>query len=74
MAVSLTRTVTFSAYHRYPVPDWSDDENRAAFGALGPVIDRLVVHRHLSSAWNNGMDGLRRHLEEQAGALQVDAG
>ena len=44
------------------------------FGPLGPVIDRLVVHRHLSSAWNNGMDGLRRHLEEQAGALQVDAG
>jgi len=35
MAVSLTRTVTFSAYHRYHVPDWSDDENRAAFGALG---------------------------------------
>jgi hypothetical protein len=24
----------------------------------------LVVQRHLSSAWNDGMDGLRRHLEE----------
>ena len=35
------------------------------FGPLGPVIDRLVVHRHLSSAWNDGMDGLRRHLEQQ---------
>jgi 6-pyruvoyltetrahydropterin/6-carboxytetrahydropterin synthase len=35
MAVSLTRTVTFSAHHRFHVPDWSDDENRAAFGALG---------------------------------------
>ena len=40
------------------------------FGPLGPVIDRLVVHRHLSSAWNDGMDGLRRHLEEQASAHQ----
>ncbi len=44
------------------------------FGPLGPVIDRLVVHRHLSSAWNNGMDGLRRHLEDQASAHQLDAG
>ncbi|MEE8060579.1 MAG: 6-carboxytetrahydropterin synthase [Gemmatimonadales bacterium] len=35
MTVSLTRTVTFSAHHRFHVPDWSDDENRAAFGALG---------------------------------------
>ena len=35
MAVSLTRTVTFSAHHRYHMPDWSDEENRAAFGALG---------------------------------------
>ena len=44
------------------------------FGPLGPVIDRLVVHRHLSSAWNDGMDGLRRHLEEQVSAHQLDAG
>ena len=35
MTVSLTRTVTFSAHHRFHVPDWSDDENRTAFGALG---------------------------------------
>jgi uncharacterized protein YndB with AHSA1/START domain len=40
------------------------------FGPLGPVIDRLVVRRHLGSAWNDGMDGLRRHLEEQASAHQ----
>jgi 6-pyruvoyltetrahydropterin/6-carboxytetrahydropterin synthase len=35
MVVSLTRTVTFSAHHRYHIPDWSDEDNRAAFGALG---------------------------------------
>jgi 6-pyruvoyltetrahydropterin/6-carboxytetrahydropterin synthase len=35
MVVSLTRTVTFSAHHRYHIPGWSDEDNRAAFGALG---------------------------------------
>jgi len=44
------------------------------FGPLGPVIDRLVVHRHLSSAWNDGMEGLRRHVEHRAGAQQFEAG
>ena len=44
------------------------------FGPLGPVIDRLVVHRHLSSAWSDGMDGLRRHLEDQVSAHQLDTG
>ena len=44
------------------------------FGPLGPVIDRLVVHRHLSSAWNDSMDGLRKHLEEHASAHQLDIG
>ena len=34
------------------------------FGPLGPVIDRLIVHRQLSSAWDKGMTGLRRHVEE----------
>jgi uncharacterized protein YndB with AHSA1/START domain len=43
------------------------------FGPLGPVIDRQIVHRHLSSAWNDGMDGLRRHLEAQTRANQLDA-
>jgi 6-pyruvoyltetrahydropterin/6-carboxytetrahydropterin synthase len=28
----LTRTVAFSAAHRYYRPDWSDDENRRVFG------------------------------------------
>ena len=44
------------------------------FGPLGPVIDRLIVHRHLHSAWTDGMDGLRRYLEGQASAHQLDAG
>ncbi len=34
------------------------------FGPLGPVVGRLIVHRQLSSAWNEGMAGLRRHVEE----------
>lgn len=36
------------------------------FGPLGPVIDRLLVHRQLSSAWNEGMAGLRTHAEQLA--------
>jgi len=32
MAVSLTRTVTFHARHRYWVPAWSPEQNRARFG------------------------------------------
>ena len=34
MAVSLTRTVGFHAWHRYWRPDWTPAKNRAAFGAL----------------------------------------
>jgi 6-pyruvoyltetrahydropterin/6-carboxytetrahydropterin synthase len=30
---SLTRVVTFSAAHRYHRPDWSEERNRATFGA-----------------------------------------
>lgn len=33
------------------------------FGPLGPVIDRLVVHRQLQIGWDSGMAGLRRHVE-----------
>jgi uncharacterized protein YndB with AHSA1/START domain len=35
------------------------------FGPLGPVIDRLIVHRQLSAAWDEGMAGLTRYLEGQ---------
>ncbi len=31
--VRLTRAVQFSAAHRYFRPDWSDEQNRGAFGA-----------------------------------------
>jgi len=34
MPVSLTRTVGFHAWHRYWRPDWTPEQNRAAFGAL----------------------------------------
>lgn len=33
------------------------------FGPLGPVIDRLVVHRQLATGWRLAMDGLRHHVE-----------
>lgn len=32
MPVSLTRVATFHARHRYWIPAWSDEENRARFG------------------------------------------
>jgi 6-pyruvoyltetrahydropterin/6-carboxytetrahydropterin synthase len=40
--VALTRTVTFTAAHRYHRPEWSEDRNREAFGdaSLG------VFHQH----------------------------
>lgn len=34
MAITLTRTVGFHAWHRYWRPDWTAEENRAAFGPL----------------------------------------
>jgi 6-pyruvoyltetrahydropterin/6-carboxytetrahydropterin synthase len=33
MGVSLTRTVGFSARHRYFRPDWTEERNRTTFGA-----------------------------------------
>jgi uncharacterized protein YndB with AHSA1/START domain len=43
-------------------------EYEVRYGPLGPVIDRLIVHRQLSSAWSKGMAGLRGHVEDQANA------
>jgi 6-pyruvoyltetrahydropterin/6-carboxytetrahydropterin synthase len=34
MGVSLTRVVGFNATHRYYRPDWSEAQNREAYGAL----------------------------------------
>ena len=34
MSLTLTRTVSFHALHRLYRPEWSADENRAAFGPL----------------------------------------
>lgn len=35
MPASLTRAVSFHALHRYHRPDWSEAQNRKAFGAAG---------------------------------------
>jgi len=40
-------------------------EYEMRLGPLGPVIDRLVVHRHLSAAWSRGLEGLRDFTEDQ---------
>jgi len=34
MPTSLTRVVTFTAWHRYQIPSWSEAQNRERFGAL----------------------------------------
>lgn len=43
-------------------------EYEVKFGPLGPVIDRLMIQRQLSSAWATSMDALRVHVEGRAGA------
>ena len=35
MRLSLTRTVGFRASHRFHKPEWTAEENRARFGAVG---------------------------------------
>jgi 6-pyruvoyltetrahydropterin/6-carboxytetrahydropterin synthase len=42
MPTYLTRRVTFSAAHRYRVPDWSEERNTATFGPCA----RLNFHGH----------------------------
>lgn len=63
-----------SAVGRFVLTDTEDATRLAAtftyevrYGPLGPVIDRLVVHRQLASAWETGMAGLREHVEHLAG-------
>jgi 6-pyruvoyltetrahydropterin/6-carboxytetrahydropterin synthase len=45
MAVSLTRTVEFTATHRYFRPDWPAEQNERAFGALGREPGHSHVYR-----------------------------
>ena len=35
-------------------------------GPLGPVIDRLIVHRQLHTSWRQSIEGLRNHSESLA--------
>jgi uncharacterized protein YndB with AHSA1/START domain len=46
-------------------------EYEVRFGPLGPVIDRLIVHRQLWSAWNAGIDGLKHQLEDPHRVIPV---
>lgn len=39
-------------------------------GPLGPVIDRLIVHRQLSAGWHKAMEGLREYAESVAAGLR----
>ena len=45
MPVSLTRTVEFTATHRYFRPDWTAEENERAFGPLGAEPGHSHVYR-----------------------------
>ena len=41
-------------------------EYQVRLGPLGPVIDRLLVHRQLSGNWHRTIEGLRAHAEALA--------
>ncbi|HXG45330.1 MAG TPA: 6-carboxytetrahydropterin synthase [Gemmatimonadales bacterium] len=45
MARSLTRVVQFRAEHHYWRPDWSPEENRAAFGAAADAPGHVHEYR-----------------------------
>ncbi|NNG16522.1 MAG: 6-carboxytetrahydropterin synthase [Gemmatimonadales bacterium] len=45
MPVSLTRTVEFTATHRYFRPDWTAEQNEQAFGPLGAEPGHSHVYR-----------------------------
>ena len=38
-------------------------EYEVKLGPVGPVIDRLIVHKQLSAAWNSGLEGLQDFTE-----------
>jgi 6-pyruvoyltetrahydropterin/6-carboxytetrahydropterin synthase len=51
-AVSLTRTVTFTAAHRYHRPEWSEARNREAFG--DPALGDYHEHHYLCEVTVSG--------------------
>lgn len=74
MTVSLTRVVTFSAHHRYYVPDWSDDENRLAFGDTGAAPGHGHTYRCSATVSGPlGADGTIMDLGVLDGILQGEA-
>jgi NAD(P)-dependent dehydrogenase (short-subunit alcohol dehydrogenase family)/uncharacterized protein YndB with AHSA1/START domain len=40
-------------------------------GPLGPVIDRLIVHKQLGTAWNGALEGLKDFTETQSRGFKV---
>lgn len=52
MPVSLTRSVVFSALHRFHIPSWTEQENMTAFGDLGAPPGH--GHTYRCSATVNG--------------------
>lgn len=38
-------------------------EYEVKLGPLGPVIDKLIVHKQLGAAWNSGLEGLKDFTE-----------
>jgi uncharacterized protein YndB with AHSA1/START domain len=46
-------------------------EYEVKLGPIGPVIDRLIVQRKLSSAWRHGIDGLRNYTETEWAAASA---
>lgn len=46
-------------------------EYEVKLGPIGPVVDRLIVHRKLSSAWRQGIDGLRNYTETKWAAASA---
>ena len=45
MRVTLTRRVTFAAAHRYRRPEWTEAQNRAAFGACANPRSHAHTYR-----------------------------
>ena len=45
MRVTLTRRVTFAAAHRYRRPEWTEAQNRAAFGACANPHSHAHTYR-----------------------------
>ena len=46
-------------------------EYEVKLGPLGPVIDRLIVHKQLSAAWNSALEGLKDYTETRSHGFET---